>query len=85
MKYDFTKCNNLNFKIKDGTTGYIKVVKNPFRFYLYFDTEGAPDLGGMFPESDPQPFHDYLHADSSICIFYHIGHSGQAAQTFLLS
>ena len=39
MKYDFTKCNNLNFKIKDGTTGYIKVVKNPFRFYLYFDKD----------------------------------------------
>ena len=38
MKYDFTKCNNLNFKIKDGT-GYIKVVKNPFRFYLYFDKD----------------------------------------------
>lgn len=28
MKYDFTKCNNLNFKIKDGTTGYIKVTKD---------------------------------------------------------
>ena len=39
MKYDFTKCNNLNFKIKDGTTGYIKVVKNPIRFYLYFDID----------------------------------------------
>ena len=39
MKYDFTKCNNLNFKIKDGTTWYIKVVKNPFRFYLYFDKD----------------------------------------------
>lgn len=39
MKYDLTKCNNLNFKIKDGTTGYIKVVKNPFRFYLYFDRD----------------------------------------------
>lgn len=37
MKYDFTKCNNLNFKAKDGTTGYIKVVKNPIRFYLYLD------------------------------------------------
>ena len=39
MKYDFTKCNNLNFKIKDGTTGYIKVVKNPIRFYLYLDID----------------------------------------------
>lgn len=39
MKYDLTKCNNLNFKIKDGTTGYIKVVRNPFRFYLYFDRD----------------------------------------------
>ena len=25
MKYDLTKCNNLNFKLNDGTTGFIKV------------------------------------------------------------
>ena len=44
MKYDFTKCNNLNFKIKDGTTGYIKVVKNPIRFYLCFDIDKDSDF-----------------------------------------
>ncbi len=25
MKYDFTRCNNLNFRLNDGTTGFIKV------------------------------------------------------------
>lgn len=25
MKYDLTKCNNLNFRLNDGTTGFIKV------------------------------------------------------------
>lgn len=44
MKYDFTKCNNLNFKIEDGTTGYIKVVKNPIRFYLYLDIDKDSDF-----------------------------------------
>lgn len=44
MKYDFTKCNNLNFKAKDGTTGYIKVVKNPIRFYLYLDVYKDSDF-----------------------------------------
>lgn len=39
MKYDFTKCNNLNFKIKDGTTGYIKVTKDLPQVYLYFDRD----------------------------------------------
>ena len=39
MKYDFTKCNNLNFKIKDGTTGYIKVAKDSSQVYLYFDKD----------------------------------------------
>ena len=39
MKYDFTKCNNLNFKIKDGTTGYIKVTKDLPQVYLYFDKD----------------------------------------------
>lgn len=39
MKYDFTKCNNLNFKIKDGTTGYIKVTKDLSQVYLYFDRD----------------------------------------------
>lgn len=34
MEYDLTRCNNLNFKLSDGTTGFIKVSpKNDL--YLY--------------------------------------------------
>lgn len=39
MKYDLTKCNNLNFKIKDGTTGYIKTNNAKSMFYIYFDKD----------------------------------------------
>lgn len=39
MKYDLTKCNNLNFKIKDGTTGYIKTNEAKSMFYIYFDKD----------------------------------------------
>lgn len=39
MKYDFTRCNNLQFKIKDGNdpiTGYLKVMKDG-SVYIYTD------------------------------------------------
>lgn len=39
MKYELTKCNNLNFKIKDGTTGYIKTNEAKSMFYIYFDKD----------------------------------------------
>lgn len=39
MKYDLTKCNNLNFKIKDGSTGYIKINNAKSMFYIYFDKD----------------------------------------------
>lgn len=38
MKYDFTKCNNLNFKLGDGTTGFIKIPPEG-NCYLYLHDE----------------------------------------------
>lgn len=36
MKYDVTKCNNLNFRLNDGTTGFMKVTpKGDCCFYLH--------------------------------------------------
>ena len=42
MKYDFTRCNNLNFKVKDNggkvREGYLKVSSNGY-VYLYYSGE----------------------------------------------
>ncbi len=38
MKYDLTKCNNLNFKLGNGTTGFIKIPPEG-NCYLYMHEE----------------------------------------------
>lgn len=38
MKYDFTKCNNLNFRLGNGTTGFIKIPPEG-NCYLYLHDE----------------------------------------------
>ena len=43
MKYDLEKCDNLNFRLKDGTTGFVKV--SPIKeLYLYSDKKRGWDL-----------------------------------------
>lgn len=52
MKYDFEKCNNLNFRLKDGTLGFIKVAPSGF-VYLYYDREACKkdwDVDAMMPK-----------------------------------
>lgn len=52
MKYDSKKCNNLNFKLKDGTLGFIKVSPSGF-VYLYYDREACKkdwDVDAMMPK-----------------------------------
>jgi hypothetical protein len=52
MKYDSKKCNNLNFKLKDGTLGFIKVAPSGF-VYLYYDMEACKkdwDVDAMMPK-----------------------------------
>lgn len=39
MKYDLTRCNNLNFKLGNGTTGFIKIPpEGNCYFYLHDET-----------------------------------------------
>lgn len=46
MKYDLTRCNNLNFRLNDGTKGFIKV--SPSKdVYLYSDECGWDILRAM--------------------------------------
>lgn len=52
MKYDSKKCNNLNFKLKDGTLGFIKIAPSGF-IYLYYDREACKkdwDVDAMMPK-----------------------------------
>lgn len=52
MKYDLEKCNNLNFRLKDGTLGFIKVAPSGF-VYLYYDREACKkdwDVDAMMPK-----------------------------------
>lgn len=46
MKYDFSKYNNLNFRLKDGTLGFIKVAPNGY-IYLYCDRETCKKEWGV--------------------------------------
>lgn len=48
MKYDLEKCNNLNFRLNDGTTGFIKV--SPAKdAYLYASEKCRWDINGVRP------------------------------------
>lgn len=48
MKYDLEKCNNLNFRLNDGTTGFIKV--SPAKdAYLYANEKCRWDINGGRP------------------------------------
>lgn len=48
MKYDLEKCNNLNFRLNDGTTGFIKV--SPAKdAYLYASEKCRWDINGARP------------------------------------
>lgn len=48
MKYDLEKCNNLNFRLNDGTTGFIKV--SPAKdAYLYASGKCRWDINGVRP------------------------------------
>ena len=48
MKYDLEKCNNLNFRLNDGTTGFIKV--SPAKdAYLYASEKCRWDIIGVRP------------------------------------
>lgn len=46
MKYDLTRCNNLNFRLNDGTKGFIKVSPSKDA-YLYSDECGWDILRAM--------------------------------------
>ena len=48
MKYDLEKCNNLNFRLNDGTTGFVKV--SPAKdAYLYTSEKCRWDINGVRP------------------------------------
>lgn len=48
MTYDLEKCNNLNFRLNDGTTGFIKV--SPAKdAYLYASEKCRWDINGVRP------------------------------------
>lgn len=48
MKYDLEKCDNLNFRLNDGTTGFIKV--SPAKdAYLYTSEKCRWDINGVRP------------------------------------
>ena len=48
MKYDLEKCDNLNFRLNDGTTGFIKV--SPAKdAYLYTNEKCRWDINGGRP------------------------------------
>lgn len=48
MKYDLEKCDNLNFRLNDGTTGFVKV--SPAKdAYLYTNEKLRWDLNGGRP------------------------------------
>lgn len=48
MKYDLEKCDNLNFRLKDGTTGFVKV--SPAKdAYLYANEKCRWDINGGRP------------------------------------
>lgn len=48
MKYDFSRCNNLNFRLDDGTTGFIKVCPNN-NVFLYLGKELKWDIIRAMP------------------------------------
>lgn len=48
MKYDFTRCNNLNFRLNDGTTGFIKVSPS-YDVYLYSSEDLRWDILRAMP------------------------------------
>jgi hypothetical protein len=48
MKYDFSRCNNLNFRLDDGTTGFIKVCPNN-NVFLYSGKELKWDIIRAMP------------------------------------
>lgn len=48
MKYDLEKCDNLNFRLNDGTTGFVKV--SPANdAYFYTSEECRWDINGVRP------------------------------------
>ena len=48
MKYDLEKCNNLNFRLNDGTTGFVKV--SPAKdAYLYTSEKCRWNINGVRP------------------------------------
>lgn len=48
MKYDLTRCNNLNFRLNDGTTGFIKVSPS-YDVYLYSSEDLRWDILRAMP------------------------------------
>ena len=48
MKYDLTRCNNLNFRLNDGTTGFIKVSPSN-DVYLYSSEDRRWDILRAMP------------------------------------
>lgn len=48
MKYDLTKCNNLNFRLNNGTTGFIKVGPSN-DVYLYSSDKREWDIVRAMP------------------------------------
>lgn len=48
MRYDLTRCNNLNFRLNDGTEGFIKVSPNK-DVYLYTSDECRWDILRAMP------------------------------------
>ena len=53
MKYDLEKCDNLNFRLNDGTTGFIKV--SPAKdAYLYASEKCRWDINGVKPRFNLQ-------------------------------
>lgn len=48
MKYDLTRCNNLQFRLNDGTEGFIKVSPNK-DVYLYTNDECRWDILRAMP------------------------------------
>lgn len=72
MKYDFSKCNNLNFKLGDGTTGFIKIPPEG-NCYLYMHGE-VWDGKSMMPKPRfwrcvaPEAFNGYVEENELLIV-----------------
>lgn len=72
MKYDLTRCNNMNFRLNDGTTGFIKIPPEG-NCYLYrhdetWDGKSMTQKPRFWSCMGPKVFNEYVEENELVIV-----------------